>query len=75
MRVKRDLKPHNRTNALNHYEINSDIKSSLSNACGSGKKIQIKTRAIHRRNDPSSIQQEIIKCMKELTKTSKESIL
>jgi len=50
------LKPHNRTNAPNHYEINQDIKSSLSNAGRSGKTSQVKTRAIHRRNDPSSIQ-------------------
>ena len=43
----------------NQYEINSDIKSSLSNACRSGKTIQVKTTAVCRGNDPSSIQQEV----------------
>ena len=42
-----------------HYEINTDIKSSLSNACGSGKTSQVKTTAVCRGNDPSSIQQEV----------------
>ena len=56
MQVKRDLKPHNRTNALNHYEINSDIKSSLSNAYRNSKKIKVKTTAVCRGNDTSQFQ-------------------